>query len=337
MTYPQFLAGFLNNRGLPPLTHDAVVELLLHGCRLAESQTKASAQMGLIAEVATEAAYRAERKKRKVVDATTVRDSLEAAHWRGRYFQDEVHELLRDGTIRIETDGARVGQVNAISVMSDGPMMFGKPCRVTAVTYPGVEGLVNIAREVEMSGPIHSKGVLILTGYLASRFAQTRPLVFGASLVFEQTYEAIDGDSASTTELYALLSSLSGYPIRQRYAVTGSVDQHGAVQPVGGLNEKIESFFDVCSAKGLTGDQGVLIPSINRDALMLRTDVVKAVAGDEFHIHAIDTVEDGIELLTGVSAGDVDASGHYPDNTVFGAIEAKLRRFRDVLRRPRDQ
>lgn len=330
-TYPAFLAGFLKGRKLPPLTDDAVAELLAYGCRLIESQTKVTAQLGLIAEVASEAAYRARGSGLEVVDASVIRDALEAAHSRGRYFQDEVHRLLSDGTIRIEVDGSRVGQVNAISVMSDGPQYFGKPCRVTSVTYPGVEGPVNIAREVEMSGPIHSKGVLILKGFLAARFAQHKPLMFGASLVFEQTYEAIDGDSASTTELYALLSSLSEVPIKQKYAVTGSVDQQGQVQPVGAINEKIESFYDVCHAKKLTGDQGVLIPRRNCDGLMLRQDVVDAVRDGVFHIYAIDTVDEGIELLTGVPAGEMDFQGRYPDNTVYGAAQAKLNRFREVL------
>jgi predicted ATP-dependent protease len=333
VTYPSFLAGFIKDRNLPPMTAEAVCELLAYGCRLNESQSKVSAQLGLIAEVASEAAYRARRQGLDRVDALLVKESLEAAHWRGRYFQDEIHRLLSDGTIRIEVCGARVGQVNAISVMSDGPLAFGKPCRVTAVTYPGIEGPINIAREVEMSGPIHSKGVLILKGFLAARFAQRKPLMFGASLVFEQTYEAIDGDSASTTELYALLSSLSGLPILQRYAVTGSVDQHGMVQPVGAINEKIESFFDVCSAKGgLTGDQGVLIPSRNCEALMLRQDVVDAVGAGRFHIHAVDSVDEGIELLTGIPAGEPDASGSYPPTTVYGAVEARLEQFRVILR-----
>jgi predicted ATP-dependent protease len=334
VTYPAFLAGFVKDRNLLPMTAAAIAELLSYGARLNESQTKCSAQIGLIAEVATEAAYRARRRGEHLIDSPVIRESLEAARWRGRYFQDEVQALLRDGTIRIETDGERVGQVNAISVMSDGPSMFGKPCRVTAVTYPGSEGPVNIAREVEMSGPIHSKGVLILKGYLASHFAQTAPLMFNASLVFEQTYEAIDGDSASTTELYALLSSLSGYPIRQRYAVTGSVDQHGLVQPVGAINEKIESFYDVCKAKGLTGDQGVLVPSRNTDSLMLRPDVVAAVRDGSFHIFAVETVEEGIELLTGIAAGLMDGNGHYPDNTIFGAVQARLNRFREALGQP---
>jgi predicted ATP-dependent protease len=333
VTYPSFLSGFLRDRGLPPMTAAAVSELLAYGCRLNESQSKVSAQLGLIAEVASEAAYRARRSGLDRIDAPVVKEALEAAHWRGRYFQDEIHRLLSDGTIRIEVQGERVGQVNAISVMSDGPLSFGKPCRVTAVTYPGIEGPTNIAREVEMSGAIHSKGVLILKGFLAAKFAQRWPLLFGASLVFEQTYEAIDGDSASTTELYAILSSLSEVPILQRFAVTGSVDQHGTVQPVGGINEKIESFFDVCSAKGpLTGDQGVLIPSRNSEALMLREDVVEAVRQGRFHIHAIDTVDEGIELLTGMLAGVRDASGHYPADSVYGRAEARLKSFRSALR-----
>ncbi|MBM4376582.1 MAG: AAA family ATPase, partial [Deltaproteobacteria bacterium] len=333
VTYPAFLAGFLRDRGLPPMTSKALCELLAYGCRLNESQSKVSAQLGLVAEVASEAAYRARRDGLDVIDGPLVKEALEAAHWRGRYFQDEIQRLLSDGTIRIEVNGERVGQVNAISVMSDGPLSFGKPCRVTAVTYPGIEGPINIAREVEMSGPIHSKGVLILKGFLAARFAQRRPLLFGASLVFEQTYEAIDGDSASTTELYALLSSLSEVPIRQRFAVTGSVDQHGAVQPVGAINEKVESFFDVCSAKGgLTGDQGVLIPSRNCEALMLREDVVEAVRAGLFHIHSVETVDEGIELLTGMPAGVPDSRGHYSQNTIYGRVEARLKAFRGVIR-----
>jgi len=331
-TYPAFLAGFLDARGLPPLTAAAVAELLQYGCRLVESRTKATAQLGLIAEVASEAAYLGANGDAKEIDDVMVRQALEAKHWRSRYFQDEVQRLLSDGTIRIEVEGAKVGQVNAISVLSDGPTMFGKPCRVTAVTYPGSEGPVNIAREVEMSGPIHAKGVLILKGFLAARFAQRLPLCFGASLVFEQTYDAIDGDSASTTELYALLSSLSGIPILQHYAVTGSVDQHGYVQPVGGLNEKIESFFDVCNTQGLTGEQGVLIPARNLDALVLRSDVAEAMEKGTFHIYAIETVEEGIELLTGIQAGELDEQGRYPDHTVYGAVQARLDRFRTVLK-----
>jgi predicted ATP-dependent protease len=329
--YPGFLAGIARDRGLLPLTADAVAELCFYGGRLAESQTKVTAQLGLIAEVAMEANYRARQQGKGEIDGSEVVLALAAARRRGSHFRDQVHELLADGTIRIDTTGARVGQVNAVSVLSDGPSTFGRPCRVTAVVYPGVEGPVNIAREVEMSGPIHSKGVLVLAGFLSLRFGQHKPPMFGASLVFEQTYEAIDGDSASSSELYALISALSGYPIKQEWAVTGSVDQQGGVQPVGGLNEKIEAFYDVCEVKGLTGKQGVLIPARNVDALMLRDDVVEAVAQGRFHIHAVSTVEEGVELLTGVLAGVPDENGHYPEGTVFRAVETRLKRFHQAM------
>jgi predicted ATP-dependent protease/predicted kinase len=330
-TYPSFLAGIARDRGLPPLLPDAVAELLFHGGRLAESQTKVTAQLGLIAEVAIEAGYRAQQRGHQVIDGAEVAAALAAARRRGSHFRDQVHELLADGTIRIDVSGERIGQVNAVSVLSDGPQMFGRPCRVTAVVYPGIEGPVNIAREVEMSGPIHSKGVLVISGYLAARFGQNKPPTFGASLVFEQTYEAIDGDSASSSELYALLSALSGFPLRQELAVTGSVDQQGGIQPVGGLNEKIEAFYDVCAVKGLNGAQGVLIPERNRDALMLGGEVVEAITAGRFHIYAINTVEEGIELLTGVPAGVGDEHGHFPEGTLFRAVETRLKRFHQAM------
>ncbi len=332
VTYPSFLAGLVKRRGLLPITKDAVAELVFHGGRIAESQTKVTSRLGVIAEVATEASYVATQKGKEVVDAAMVTLALANAERRGSHFRDAIHELLSDGTIRIETTGTSIGQVNAISVLSDGPATFGRPCRVTAVVYPGQEGPVNIAREVEMSGPIHAKGVLVLTGFLASRFAQTQPLSFSASLVFEQTYEAIDGDSASSSELYALLSALSGLPLRQDLAVTGSVDQRGSIQPVGGLNEKIEAFYDVCVAKGgLTNQQGVLIPATNVDALMLRTDVADAVAHGTFHIYAVSTVEEGITLLTGVDAGGSKLP--FPEGSVFSRVEATLKRFYEVISR----
>ncbi|APR83286.1 ATP-dependent protease La [Minicystis rosea] len=329
--YPSFLAGIAKDRSLPPLTPDAVGELVFYGGRLAESQTKVTAQLGLIAEVAMEAGYRAKQRGCECIDGRQVVEALAAARRRGSHFRDQVHELLADGTIRIDTTGERVGQVNAVSVLSDGPITFGRPCRVTAVVYPGVEGPVNIAREVEMSGPIHSKGVLVLAGFMALRFGQHKPPMFGASLVFEQTYEAIDGDSASSSELYALLSALSGFPLRQELAVTGSVDQQGGIQPVGGLNEKIEAFFDICAAKGLTGNQGVLIPERNCDALMLRDDVVDAIAASRFHVWATSTVEEGVELLAGVPAGVADENGHYPEGTLFRAVEMRLKRFHQAM------
>lgn len=331
-TYPAFLAGLSNARKILPMNRDAVAELIFQGGRLAESQSKVTSCLGLIAEVATEASYIARKRALDVIDASAINAAIDGAQRRGSHFRDALHELLKNGTIRIETSGSIVGQVNAISVLSDGPVAFGRPCRVTAVVYPGQEGPMNIAREVEMSGPIHSKGVLVLNGFLASRFAQKRPLSFSASLVFEQTYEAIDGDSASSSELYALLSAMSGVPLRQDLAVTGSVDQSGSIQPVGGLNEKIEAFYDVCQAKGgLTGTQGVLIPSTNVDALMLRGEVIQAIESNRFHIYAVGTVEEGVELLTSVPAGTARGDERYPEGTVFARVEATLNSFHQAL------
>ena len=331
VTYPSFLASICADRKHLPMSADAVAELLYFGGRAAESQTKVTAQLGTIAEVAAEASYIAERAGKTVIDRKAVEDALLASQRRGSHSRDVVYELLSRGTIRVDTTGERVGQVNAISVVFDGPHMFGRPCRVTAVVYPGMEGPVNIAREVEMSGPIHSKGVLILSGFLASRFAQRYPLSFSASLVFEQTYEAIDGDSASASELYAMLSALSGFPLTQELAVTGSVDQQGSIQPVGGLNEKIEAFYDLCMAKGCTNRQGVIIPMTNRDALMLRKDVVDAVREKRFFLHAVSTVEEGIELLTRTPAGTADANGGYPPGTVFNAAARRLEQFHRAM------
>jgi predicted ATP-dependent protease len=331
-TYPAFLAGLARGRSLLALSSGAVAELVQLGGKIAESQAKVTSGLGHIAEVATEASFIASKRGATITDREAVRSAIEGAQRRGGQFRDELHDLLRRGLIRIETSGSIVGQVNAISVLSDGPVAFGRPCRVTAVVYPGQEGPMNIAREVEMSGPLHAKGVLVLKGFLASRFAQTRPLSFSASLVFEQTYEAIDGDSASSSELYALLSALSGLPIRQDLAVTGSVDQWGSIQPVGGLNEKIEAFFDLCLAKeGLTGTQGVLIPWNNVDALMLRTDVLEAIRDRKFHIFAISTVEEGIELLTGVPAGAAPHADAYPAGSVYARVDEKLGKYHEAL------
>lgn len=335
-TYPAFLSGLVRKRGLLHMTREAVAALIFHGGRLGESQSKVTSQLGLVGEVAVEASYLATKQGKELIDGETVMQAIDDAQRRGSHFRDALHELLRDGTIRIETEGSIVGQVNAISVLSDGPVTFGRPCRVTAVVYPGTEGPVNIAREVEMSGPIHSKGVMVLTGFLASRFARTRPMSFSASLVFEQTYEGIDGDSASSSELYGLLSALSRLPLRQDLAVTGSVDQRGSIQPVGGLNEKIESFYDVCLAKGgLSGTQGVLIPSTNIDSLMLRKDVVQAIAAGSFHVYAVQTVEEGIELLTGVPAGEPVGDDGYTEGSVYASVDATLRRYWEIMRKTR--
>ena len=231
----------------------------------------------------------------------------------------------------VDTDGAVVGQINGLSVIGLGDHTFGRPTRITASVYTGQDGMVNIEREVKLSGPIHDKGVLILTGYLGGTFAAERPLSLSASICFEQSYDGIEGDSASSTELYALLSALSGIPIKQGIAVTGSVNQRGVVQPIGGANYKIEGFFAVCRAKGLTGQQGVMIPKSNERHLMLHEDVVKAVEAGQFHIWSVETVEQGIEILTGTKAGTRSKNGRYPKGTVYHLVDERLRGMADRL------
>jgi predicted ATP-dependent protease len=232
--------------------------------------------------------------------------------------------MIDDGMILIDSDGMVVGQVNGLSVYNLGDYMFGKPSRITAKTSMGKAGIINIEREVEMSGPIHNKGVYILAGYLRGKYAQDKPITMSASICFEQSYSGVEGDSASSTEIYALLSSLSGLPLRQDLAVTGSVNQKGEIQPIGGVNEKIEGFFDVCKAKGLTGKQGVMIPHLNIDDLMLRKDVVEAVQEGKFHVYPVKSIDQGIEILTGVESGDHLEDGRFKEGTVNALVDKRL-------------
>jgi predicted ATP-dependent protease len=235
--------------------------------------------------------------------------------------------MIARGDIFIDTSDAVTGQVNGLSIAQLGDYAFGRPSRITARTYVGRAGVVNIDREAEMAGPVHNKGLMILTGYLNGLFGRNKPVSLSASLVFEQNYEGIDGDSASSTELYALLSSLAEVPLAQGIAVTGSVNQLGRVQPVGGVSKKIEGFFDVCRTFGLTGEQGVIIPAANAKNLMLRQDVVDAVAEGNFHIWSVHSIEEGMEILTGLEFGEQQADGSFPENTLAGKVEQKLDQF----------
>ena len=239
--------------------------------------------------------------------------------------------MFAEGKLLVDTDAETVGQVNGLAVLSVGEYMFGKPSRITANTYLGKSGVINIERETKMSGTSHSKGVLILSGFLGEKYAQRNPLTLTASLTFEQLYDGVDGDSASSTELYAILSSLAGVPIRQYIAVTGSVNQKGEVQPIGGATEKIEGFFAVCKIKGLTGKQGVMIPHQNVNNLTLNDEVVAAVADGKFHIYPVKTIDEGIEILTGVPAGEASADGEYPDGTIHQLVGHKLKEYTDTL------
>jgi predicted ATP-dependent protease len=254
-----------------------------------------------------------------------VESAIEAAIHRADRIREHLQEATLRKTLFIDTEGSKIGQVNGLSVVQLNGYMFGHPSRISARIRLGKGEVINIEREVELSGPIHSKGVLILAGFLGGRYATEYPLSLSASLVFEQSYAGVEGDSASSTELYALLSAIAELPINQSLAVTGSVNQFGEIQPIGGVNEKIEGFFDLCKARGLTGEQGVLIPASNVKNLMLRQDVVDAVAQGRFHIHPVETVDQGIELLTGIEAGERDSGNDYPSGTVNHLVDRRLK------------
>lgn len=327
-----FLSTFCNKEKLKHLDGAAVAKLLEHSSRLVEDQEKLSTHFGALADIIREANFGALQDGDAQVRASHVNKALEAKIYRSNLLEERLQEMIERGTVLIDTAGQAVGQVNGLSVLSLGDYFFGKPSRITASVGPGREGVIDIEREVELGGPIHSKGVLILNGYLAQQFAPDKPLTLSARLVFEQSYEGVEGDSASSTELYALLSALSGLPIKQGIAVTGSVNQHGEVQAIGGVNEKIEGFFDVCKAKGLNGEQGVIIPQSNVANLMLREDVVEAVATKKFSVWAVSTINDGIEILTGVSAGARGADAKFPVDTVNFRVEQRLREFWERLK-----
>jgi lon-related putative ATP-dependent protease len=332
--YVAFISTRCREEGLPHFDGSGVSEVLEYSARLVEDQRRLSARLSDVADIVREASYWARQDDKEEVSASHVRRAVEEKWYRSNLVEQRLRELIEEGAILVDVAGEQVGQVNGLAVIDLGDIRFGKPSRVTAKTFLGKPGVVDIERESKMSGRIYEKGVLILSGYLGGRYAQEHPLALAASICFEQSYDGIDGDSASSTELYALLSSLSQLPVDQGIAVTGSVNQHGEIQPIGGVNQKIEGFFDVCRAKGLSGRQGVIIPRQNVRNLMLRQDVVDAVAGGCFHIYAIDSVDEGIQILTGVPAGD-RSDGGYPEGTVNFLVEKRLKELADRLRRLR--
>ena len=331
--YAQLIATIARREKLRPLDSGAVGLVIEHGARLAEDATKLSMRIGQIADVLREADYWAGQADRGVVDAGSVQQAIDAHRRRGERAPTRAQEMIQRGLVLIDTTGAKVGQVNGLSVMSLGTTTFGKPTRITAKVRLGRGEVIDIERQVELGGPIHSKGVMILSAFLAARYASQQPLSLWASLVFEQSYGGVEGDSASSAELYALLSALADLPIRQSLAVTGSVNQHGDVQVIGGVNEKVEGFFDSCAARGLTGEQGVLIPAANVQHLMLRRDVVEAAVANRFHVYPVHSIDEGIELLTGVSAGERMANGLFPEGTVNRRVEDRLIELADRRRR----
>lgn len=324
LSYAEFVASRSQEEKLRPFGRTAVAKIIEHGARLAEYQCKLSTRFGAIADLARKSDYWAGIDGHDVVTADDVRNALNERTHRASQEAEQVREEILEGMIFIATEGEIVGQVNGLSVREVGDFSFGHPGCISARTFMGESGVIHIERETEMDGPIHEKGVLTLNGYLGGTYAQHQPLSMSASLTFEQTYGGIDGDSASSSELYALISSLSGLPARQSISVTGSVNQRGEIQPIGAVNEKIEGFFDVCQARGLTGDQGVLIPATNIVNLMLREDVVDAVGKGLFHIWPVSNINEGIELLMGRPAGEPDDDGEYAEGTVHHAVKKRL-------------
>lgn len=325
LKYASFISARCREENLRHFDRTGVAKVIEYGVRLAEDQKRLSAKFFNIADIVREANYWASQDGNSYITARHVEKALEEKIYRCNKIEERIQELIDEGTIMVDVDGAVVGQVNGIAVIDLGDYGFGKPSRITAKTYTGKAGVVNIERETKMSGRIHDKAHMILTGYLGGKFSQELPLTLSASICFEQLYEEVEGDSATCTELYALLSSLSGLPIKQGIAVTGSMNQRGEVQPVGGINEKIEGFFEVCKLGGLTGEQGVIIPERNVKNLMLKEAVVEAVRDGKFYIYPIGDIDEGIEILTGVDAGKKREDGIYPEGTVNYLVDKRLR------------
>ena len=332
LKYARFICARCQEENLLHFHRSAVARIVDYSSELVGDQEKLSARFIDIVDIAREANYWASQNGKDRVYAEDVIQAIEEKIYRSNRIEKRLQEVIDDGTIMVDTEGAVAGQVNGLAVMQLGDHMFGKPSRITARTFLGTAGVINIEREAKLSGRIHDKGVLILSGYLGSRYAQDKPISLSASICFEQSYDGVEGDSASSTELYALLSSISGIPIKQAIAVTGSVNQRGEIQPIGGVSHKIAGFFDVCKARGLTGEQGVMMPQKNVRNLMLREDIVAAVAEGRFHIYPVTTVDQGIEVLTGVEAGELQEDGTYPEGTINYMVDKRLRELADKLR-----
>lgn len=325
--YSQFISKVCKEEKLLPFHRKAVREVIYFGNRLVEDQQKISLRFGSLVGIIREAEHYARKEKEKVVTDRHVKKAIAEAEYRQSMIQEKVLEIYKRNIYKIDVTGEKVGEINGLSVSEIGEFSFGRPSKITAKTYIGNENVVNIDRKARLSGKFHDKGLLILTGFFNFKFGQYIPPAFSASLTFEQSYSMIDGDSASSTELYALISSLSGVPIKQGIAVTGSVNQNGEIQAIGGVNEKIEGYYRVCKNKGLTGKQGVIIPRSNMDNLMLKDEVINAIQAEKFKIWAVDTVEDGLKILTGKEAGERQRNGKFPPNTIYYLVENQLKTY----------
>ncbi|HTY14698.1 MAG TPA: AAA family ATPase [Methanoregulaceae archaeon] len=330
--YGGFICQLCRQYHLKHLDSSAVAKIIEYSSRLSEDQQKLSTRFSLIADVIREASYYATSEQAAFTTGSHIEKAIEERVYRSNLIQEKIQDYITKDIFLIETEGAHVGQVNGLSVISLGDIEFGRPSRVTASIGVGRDGVMDIEREAAMGGPIHTKGVLILSGYLAGKFSRDKPLSLSARLVFEQSYEGVDGDSASSTELYAILSALSGLPINQALAVTGSVNQNGEVQAIGGVNEKIEGFFEVCKAKGLTGHQGVMIPASNVRNLMLKEEIIEAADAGKFTIYPVKTIDEGIEVLTGVAAGTAGADGKYEKGSVNYLVDKRLKEMAETLK-----
>jgi lon-related putative ATP-dependent protease len=331
--YTAFICTLCQKENLFHLDASAVAKIIEYSSRLADHQEKLSTQFADIADIVREANFYAAEEKSEHITGEHVKKAIEEKLYRSNLIQEKIQEMIERGIVLIDTEGSQVGQVNGLSVMGLGDISFGRPSRVTASIGLGREGIIDIEREAKLGGNIHTKGVMILSGYLAEKYAQNKPLSLSCRLVFEQSYGGVEGDSASSTELYAILSSLSGTPVNQSIAVTGSVNQRGEVQAIGGVNEKIEGFYEVCKSRGLTGEQGVIIPDSNVQNLMLKEEVVDAVKEGKFHVYAVKTIDEGIEILTGVKAGERLDNGEFEKETVNCEVDKKLREMAENMRK----
>jgi lon-related putative ATP-dependent protease len=330
--YAAFVCTLCQKEKLRHLDGSGLAKLIEHGSRLAADQQKLSTRFADVADIVREANYYAQEKNSEVITGDHIKKAIEEKIYRSKLIQEKIQEMIKRGTILIDTDAEKIGQVNGLSVIGLGDFSFGTPSRVTASLGMGRDGVIDIEREAKLGGPIHTKGVLILNGYLNEKFAQDKPLSLSARLVFEQSYDGVEGDSASSTELYAILSALSNLPLKQNIAVTGSVNQKGEIQAIGGVNEKIEGFFEVCLARGFTDKQGVMIPESNVANLMLKEEILDAVKKGKFFIYSVKTIDDGIEVLTGVKAGTQQSDGTFQEGTVNFKVDQRLKEMAEKLK-----
>jgi ATP-dependent Lon protease len=339
--YVSFVRKIVDDDNLLPFDVSGLREIAAHGIRLAGRKDKLSTRFTVIADLIRESAIVAADERKKKVNASHVLTAVANRRNRVNLIEDKIQELYDNDIYLVQTSGKAVGQINGLSVYNVGEHSFGRPVRITTRTSVGRAGVINIEREADLSGPVHNKGVLVLSGFLRGKFAMNKPLIMSASICFEQSYSGVDGDSASSTEIYGILSALSGVPIEQGIAVTGSVNQFGEIQPIGGVNEKIEGFFDVCKNKRLTGRQGVIIPHQNVEDLQLRSDVVDAVEKGKFHVYPVKTIEEGIEILTGTPAGKALKSGGFSKDSIYDLADRELdrlgRQFKTIAEETNDK